>query len=103
MTMNRFRLSRSAETDIAQIRCYIASDNVSAADRFVGELFDLFQLLGKNPEIGQQRDDLRSKLRSMSHGNYVVFYYPSAQGAEIVTVVHGTRDIDAVFRETRGQ
>ncbi len=103
MKMNRFRLSQRAETDIAQIRYYIASDNVSAADKFVGDLFDLFQLLGKNSEIGQQRHDLRSNLRSISHGNYVVFYYPSDQGAEIVAVVHGARDIDAIFRETRGR
>ena len=71
--MNRFRLSRRAETDIAEIRHYIAQDNATAADAFVGELFDLFQLLGRNPEIGQQRQDLRPNLRSISHGNYAVF------------------------------
>src|SRR5882672_2092112 len=97
--MNRFRLSRRAETDIAEIRHYIALDNATAADRFVGELFDLFQLLGRNPEIGQQRHDLRPKLRSISHGNYAVFFYPANEGAEIAAVVHGARDIDSLFRE----
>jgi toxin ParE1/3/4 len=95
--MNRFRLSVRAETDIAEVRHYIAQDNVPAADRFVGDLFDLFQLLGRNPEIGQQRPNLRPNLRSISHGNYVVFFYPIKDGAEIVGVVHGARDIDTMF------
>jgi plasmid stabilization system protein ParE len=69
VTMNRFRLSKRGETDIAEVRRYIAQDNAPAADRFVGELFDLFQLLDRNPEIGQLRTDLRLNLRSISHGN----------------------------------
>src|SRR5262249_10672475 len=95
----RFRLSWRAETDIAEIRRYIAQDNAVAADRFVGELFDLFRLLGRNPEIGQERPDLRPNLRSISHGNYVVFFFASEHGAEVVGIVHGARDIDALFLE----
>ena len=97
--MNRFRLSKRAEADLAEIRRYIAQDNVSAADRFIGGLFDLFQSLGQNPEIGQQRPDLRPNLRSISHGNYVVFFYPVQDGAEIVGVIHGARDIDSLFEK----
>ena len=58
-----------------------------------------FNCLGRNPEIGQQRPDLRPNLRSISHGNYVVFFYSAKDGAEIVGVVHGARDIDTLFRE----
>ena len=97
--MNRFRLSRRAEADIAEIRRYISRDNASAADRLIGDFFDLFQSLGTNPEIGQQRPELRLDLRSISHGNYVVFFYPAENGADIVGVIHGARDIDTLFRE----
>lgn len=96
--MSRFRLSTRAKTDLAEIRRYIAQDNASAADRFVGEFFNLFQLLAGNPEIGQQRDELRPNLRSISHGSYVVFFYPKNDGVEIVAVVHGARDVEALFR-----
>jgi len=88
--MSRFRLSPRAKTDLADIRRYIAQDNASAADRFVGEFFDLFQLLAGNPEIGQQRDELRPNLRSISHGQYVVFFYPMQDGVEIVACPRGT-------------
>jgi toxin ParE1/3/4 len=99
MTMTRFRLTKRAEADVAEIRRYIAKDNESAANRFVGELFDLFQSLGRNPEIGQIRPELRPDLRSFSHGNYVVLYYSESDRAEIVGVVHGARDIEAILRQ----
>ena len=96
--MGRFRLSPRAKADLADIRRYIAQDNPEVANRFAGEFFDLFHLLAKNPEIGQQRNELRENLRSMSHGNYVVFFYPMKDGVEIAGVVHGARDVDAIFR-----
>jgi toxin ParE1/3/4 len=96
--MNRFRLSLRAKTDLAEIHRYIAQDAAPAADRFVGEFFDLFHLLARNPEIGQQRTELRPSLRSISHGSYVVFFYPMVDGVEIAGVVHGARDVDALFR-----
>jgi toxin ParE1/3/4 len=96
--MNRFRLAPRAETDVGEIYAYIAQDSAAAADKFVGELFDLFELLGRNPEIGQRRSDLRGELRSISHGNYVVFYYAIQEGADIVAVIHGARDIGRLFR-----
>jgi len=96
--MNRFRLSSRAEIDLREIHRYIARDNPSAAGRLVDELFDLFHLLGRSPEIGQARPELRPNLRSISHGNYVVFFYSMNDGAKIAAVVHGARDIDALFR-----
>jgi toxin ParE1/3/4 len=96
--MGGFRLSTRAETDVAEIRSYISQENSSAADQFVGELFDLFQLLGRNPKIGQLRPELRPNLCSFSHGNYVVFYCHADERAEIVAVVHGARDVEGMFQ-----
>jgi len=96
--MSRFRLSPRAKTDLAEIRCNIAQDNPAAADRFINGFFDVFHLLARNLEIGQQRTELRQHLRSMSHGNYIVFFYPMKDGVEIASVVHGARDVDALFR-----
>lgn len=96
--VGRFLLSRRAKKDLAEIRHYIAQDNLSAADRLVDEFFDLFHLLARNPQIGELRAELRPNLRSISHGNYVVFFYPMREGAEIAGVVHGARDMDSIFR-----
>jgi toxin ParE1/3/4 len=95
--MSRFRLSPLGEADIAEIRRYIAQDSTAAADRFIGQLFDIFHLLGRDPKIGQQRPNLRPNLRSFSHGNYVVFYQLVSERAEIVAIIHGARDIEGLF------
>jgi toxin ParE1/3/4 len=97
-TMRRFRLSTRAQADLADVHHYIAADNVSAADKFIEGLFSLFHLLAESPGIGQERSDLRPNLRTISHGKYVVLFYAMRDGVEIVGVVHGARDIEALFR-----
>jgi toxin ParE1/3/4 len=37
-------------------------------------------------------------LRSLPVGNYVIFYRPTQDDVEVTRVLHGTRDIDALFR-----
>jgi hypothetical protein len=37
----------------------------------------------------------------MFHGNYVVVFYPVKNGTENAAVVHGARDIDALFRNVQ--
>ena len=95
--MNRFRLSTRGRTDLAEVHHYIAQDNPPAADQFIDGLFELFQLLAHNSMIGQERTDLRPALRSITHGKYVVFFYPGRDGVEITGVVHGARDVESLF------
>jgi toxin ParE1/3/4 len=96
--MGRFRLSTLARTDLASIHRYIAKDNESAAERLIERLFGEFYLLAENPNIGQARSDLRPHLRTLTHGNYVVLFYPIENGVEVAGVIHGARDLDALFR-----
>lgn len=51
-------LSTGAELDLDEIWEYIAQDNIEAADRWVGKLFDAFDALAANPGIGHKREDL---------------------------------------------
>jgi len=43
------------------------------------------------------RDELAPGLRSLPVGNYVVFYRGREGGIEVIRVLHGARDIDALF------
>ena len=36
-------------------------------------------------------------MRSLSVGNYLIFYLPIEDGIEVVRVLPGMRDIDAIF------
>jgi toxin ParE1/3/4 len=95
--MRRFRLSLLARTDLAEIRHYIRQDKPIAADRQLARFYRTFQMLARNPELGQRRHEFASELRTFVVGNYVVVYRPHAEGAEIARVVSGYRDIESLL------
>jgi toxin ParE1/3/4 len=86
-----------ADTDILEIWDFIADDSVSAADRWVDHLGEQFRLLATQPMMGRARDELAPGVRSFPFGRYVVFYVPLDGGIDVVRVLNGARDIDAVF------
>ena len=86
-----------AETDILEIWDYIADDSLAAADRWVDHLDKQFRVLATQPMMGRARDELAPGVRSVPFGRYVVFYVPLDDGIDVVRVLHGARDIDAVF------
>lgn len=86
-----------AETDILEIWDYIADDSLTAADRWVDHLDEQFRVLATQPMMGRAREELAPGVRSFLFGRYVVFYVPLANGIDVVRVLHGARDIDAVF------
>ncbi len=95
--MRRFRLSRLAKSDLAEIRCYIRRDKPSAADKQIARFFDAFDMLAQNSELGQERPELGPDLRIFSTGTYVIVYRPFPGGVEIARVVSGYREIETLF------
>lgn len=86
-----------AETDILEIWDYIADDSLAVTDRWVDRIDEQFRLLAAQPMMGRARDELAPGVRSFPFGRYVVFYVPLDDGIDVVRVLHGARDIDAVF------
>jgi toxin ParE1/3/4 len=86
-----------AESDLCEIWLYISEQSVAAADQFLETIEDKCQLLAAHPELGQSRPELAPRLRSFSVGRYVIFYRPIEDGIELVRVIYGGRDIDALF------
>lgn len=76
---------------------YIAEDNEQAADHFLESLTDQFRLLGDNALAGRLRDELREGYRSFPVGKYLVLYRLKKGKVEIMNVVHGMRDLNALF------
>ena len=54
-------------------------------------------LLAEHPQIGRERPELSSGLRSFAMRPYVFLYRPLRQGARILRVVHGHQDLERVF------
>ena len=72
------RVSRRphAEADILEIWDYIAEDSIVEADRWVDRLDEKLSLWATQPMMGHARDELASRVRSLSFGRYVVFFEP---------------------------
>ena len=88
-----FSKSSQAEADLDEIWLFIATDNLSAADRLLDRISNAFVMLADNPLAGRERPELGRGIRSFPVGNYVVFYEGTANSVSIVRVLHGARDI----------
>ncbi len=95
--MKRVLFAPAAESDLEMIHDYIAAANPAAAAALVARLEDLAARLADAPGMGRARPDLLPNLRSFPLGSYLLFYRPSGNGIEIVRVLHGARDIPALF------
>ena len=101
--MNRYVLSVAAELDLDEIWEYIAQDNLDAASRWIGKLFDAFQLLAQTPAIGHKREDLTPfPILFWPVGAYLILYRAQEEWIEIVAVTQGARDIPT-FLSQRNQ
>ncbi len=75
----------------------IAVDSQSAADRLAARFYAAEDLLGAFPEIGEARPEIAADLRKWTVSPYVMLYRVTADAVEIVRVVHGARDLPALF------
>ena len=86
-----------ARSDLSEIWNYIAEDNETRADAFVDLIDQKFQALASHPSLGRSRNELEEGLRSFPVGMYIIFYRVIPAGVEIVRVLHGSRDLNAIF------
>lgn len=94
--MSGYVLSLDAEVDLDGIWEYIAADNIDAADRWIGKLFDAFEALGQTPAMGHRREGLTLyPVQFWPVGAYLIIYRADRRPIEIVAVTQGSRDIPA--------
>jgi len=83
--VNGYVLSADADFDLDAIWEYIAADNIAAADRWVGKLFDAFEALGQTPGMGHRREDLTPyPVLFWPVGAYLIIYRADRRPIEIV-------------------
>ena len=99
--MARLTVTENARADLQEIRAYIAKDNPAAARRVVERLRAKARKLAATPGMGRSRaEDLRPDLFSFPVGRHVLFYRPQSNGIVLVRVIHGARDLPALFSAT---
>lgn len=103
--MAKFGFSPEAREDLDQIHAYISEDNPEVADRVLEAALSTFATLAKMPGMGQPRVFKHSELSGLrsfrvdGFQNYLIVYRPGDDGVEVVRVLHGARDLDALFSD----
>jgi toxin ParE1/3/4 len=96
--MTPVRISAAAETDLDAIWLHIAKDSPAHADHFLERLISTIKsTLATAPLAGRSRDEFGAGLRSFPAENYLVFYHIRKGVVEIVRIIHGARDLGAIF------
>ena len=97
--MGRLVIRPQALTDLDDIFDYIAEDSLDRAITFIRKLSGQMEKVADSPGIGRRRNELLAGLRSFPYGSYLIFYSPLDDGADVVRILSGARDIEALFQD----
>jgi toxin ParE1/3/4 len=91
-------ISPEAEIDLQDIFDFTAEEwGEIQAEKYLYELFTVFDLLVLRPRIGRARSELVEELRSFPSGAHIIFYMMWNDQIAIVRVLHASRDVESLF------
>lgn len=94
--------SEEAKQDIAEIAQYVAAESGSrriARDYIRSLRARCDKIANLDGKLGRPREEFLQGLRSVAHKDHVIFFRYVGDDMEIVTIIHGMRDIEAIFSE----
>ncbi len=95
--MSHYELTDPALQDMNEIANYIAEDNVEAAVSLMVALRQRCAALSQHPGMGRIRKQIGKNVRSVTEGNYVIFYrVQSSHLIQILRIIHAKRDLGKV-------
>jgi toxin ParE1/3/4 len=102
---NRIVRHDAAWQDLDDLAAFIQKDSPQAAIRFLEKAEESFRLLARSPELGGLCTFPHPRMSGIrvwsvkGFPNHLIFYRPIEHGIEVVRVLHGARDIEAVFED----
>jgi toxin ParE1/3/4 len=78
-------------------------------DKFLYASEEAFRDLAAMPEMGSPREFKNSSLKALrmwsvlGFRKHLIFYLPKEDGIEVIRVLHGSRDLVALFEEDEGE
>jgi len=94
----KVEITKSAESDVAEIWDYIAEDNPGNAEAFINRLVEQIETLESFPErcplIAENRI-LGTSYRHLIYGHYRTIFRINGNSVIILRVIHGARLLDA--------
>ena len=96
--MGTARISEPAHDDLEEVWAHISQQSESAANRLIDRIVAMCDLYATQPEAGVPGDRFLPGLRYFAVGSYGIFYQVISDGIIVARVLHGARDLDAIFR-----
>jgi toxin ParE1/3/4 len=93
----RAHFTPQAEIDLEEIGDYIALDNPKRAVSFIQEIRQHCEKIAEGPQRYVARPDLGDAIRICAHGNYLLVFEPFNQGALVLRVLNGARNLPGIF------
>ncbi len=92
----------AARRDFEEIGRYVAAESHSfaVAEKLLKSLNIRCERYAIRPLMGEVCPELGIDVRRFVFRNYLVFYRPFVGGIEILRVLHASRDLDSVWRES---
>jgi toxin ParE1/3/4 len=93
----RVVLTEQAEADLEAIGDYIAAESPLGAMAFIRQIREQCERISRAPYAYAARPQLGAGIRLCPHGNYLILFSAAEEEVLIVRIVHGARDIVALF------
>ena len=98
--MSDYVLSPEAILDLQNIYDFTVEEwGEAQAEKYLNEIYVVFERLVQNSGIGRFRAELGNGLRSIPAGAHIIFFQPLQSDVAIIRVLHGARDVVGVFAE----
>jgi toxin ParE1/3/4 len=94
--MGTYAFSAQATLDLEEICESMALVNRNGAIALFEALREKCRKVAQFPNMGKNYGDIAPNLRGIIAGNYIVFYFPRADGIDVVRIINGYRDLESL-------
>ncbi len=95
--MSRCVIAPRASRDLNDISDYFVERDIEAGERLLKEFNEKCQNLMRFPKMGKSYERILKKLRGVPLKGYIIFYRVIPDGIEILRVISGRQDLEALF------
>lgn len=98
-----YKFTELADQDLQDISYHIALDNEKAAQRVYKSILDTCAMVADIPNMGRRpmyvEDQSILFVAVREFNRYLIFYRKHNDGVLILRVIHGSRDLPALFND----
>ena len=94
--MRPFLLTDAARKDVIEIgRFTTGTWGKRQRDKYLKQLDDAFKLLGRQPEIGTDANDIKPEYRKYNQGSHTIFYRAGTDSnIVVIRILHNSMDVE---------